>query len=104
VQIAMQAYMQQVPPPQPTQENPNPQPPAPPTIEELMLFKVDLMEKEIENHLIATKYGLECRRAMMDRIILGTGILKGPKNVGKQKKVYQKLTDSMGRTVRIPRF
>lgn len=81
-----------------------PPPPPLPSLEELMLFKVDLMEKEIENHLIATKYGMEVRKAMMDRVILGTGIIKGPKNVGVHKKVYKKLQASDGRVVRVPTF
>lgn len=72
--------------------------------EEMMVYKADLMEKEIENHLICTKYGREMRRAMADRVILGTGILKGPKNVGYQKKIYEKQTTSDGQTIRVPRF
>lgn len=96
----MQQAPQQPGPPDAPQGQPSP----PPTIEEIMVFKVDLMEKEIENHMIGTKYGIESRRAMMDRVILGTGILKGPKNVGKQKKIYEKQQTSDGRIIRVPKF
>lgn len=110
IRTALEAFLQQQEqmtqqgPPQEGAEGQPPAPPPLPTLEELMLFKVDLMEKEIENHLIATKYGMEVRKAMMDRVILGTGVIKGPKNVGVRKKVYKKLTTSDGRTVRVPTF
>lgn len=120
VMIAMQAWASKQPPQQPQpppqqQVQPGQQPPdmqqqqqpapiKPPSIEELMEFKVGLMENEIENHLIRTKYGLEMRRAMQDRIVLGTGILKGPKNVGYQKKIYKKQTKSDGTIIRVPQF
>lgn len=98
---AMQAAMPQQPP-QPGQ--PPPPPPPLPTIDEIVVFKADLMEKEIENHLIGTKYGMEMRRAMTDRVVLGTGILKGPKNVGYQKKIYVKQPTSDGKMIRVPKF
>lgn len=41
------------------------------------------MEKEIESQLSMSKYGHQARLAMEDRVILGTGILKGPVNTGK---------------------
>lgn len=102
IMLALQA-MQQTGPQNPNQQQPQ-QPPPPPTIEEIMLFKADLMEKEIENHLIGTKYGMESRKAMANRVILGTGILKGPRNVGKLKKVYKKVQTSTGETLRVPTF
>lgn len=48
-----------------------------------------LMEKEIETQLTCTKYPLQARRAMEERVILGTGILKGPVNSGKLKVKYE---------------
>lgn len=115
IAIALQAMQQSAPAaapmppalPQGAPQQPQNQPttpPPPPTLEEIMVFKVDLMEKEIENHLINTKYGLEIRRAMMDRVVLGTGIMKGPRNVGKQKKIYEKSTTSDGKIIRIPKY
>lgn len=48
------------------------------------------MEKEIETQLSATKYAMHARRAMEDRVILGTGVLKGPVNTGHlQVEYYQ---------------
>lgn len=52
------------------------------------------MEKEIEAQLANTKYGLHCRRAMSERVILGTGIIKGPVNTGKLKVQYERSSDS----------
>lgn len=47
-----------------------------------------LMEKEIETQLGMSKYAMHSRRAMEDRIILGTGVLKGPVNTGKMRIEY----------------
>lgn len=49
-----------------------------------------LMEKEIEYQLSESKYSMHCRRAMEDRVILGTGVLKGPVNTGKLHVKYVK--------------
>lgn len=49
-----------------------------------------LMEKEIEAQLSHAKYGMHSRRAMEDRVIYGTGILKGPVNTGKLRVQYEK--------------
>lgn len=46
------------------------------------------MEKEIEAQLSASKYGMHARRAMTDRVIYGSGILKGPVNTGKRVVTY----------------
>lgn len=52
-----------------------------------------LMSKEIEAQLCATKYAMHSRRAMEDRVILGTGVLKGPVNTGKMRVQYTKDAD-----------
>lgn len=52
-----------------------------------------LMEKEIQAQLDETKYGLHSRRAMEDRVILGTGVLKGPVNTGHMHLKYEKAAD-----------
>lgn len=52
-----------------------------------------LMEKEIEYQLDCTKYPFHARRAMEERVILGTGVLKGPVNTGKMKVKYERLSD-----------
>lgn len=52
-----------------------------------------LMEKEIETQLTNTKYALNCRRAIEQRVILGTGVIKGPVNTGKMKVTYKKMAD-----------
>lgn len=54
-----------------------------------------LMEKEIQTQLDNTKYGLHSRRAMEDRVILGTGVLKGPVNTGHMQLKYEKAGDGM---------
>lgn len=46
------------------------------------------MEKEIEAQFSATSYDVKCRRAMEDRVIYGTGVVKGPVNTGKQRVKY----------------
>ena len=47
-----------------------------------------LMSKEIEAQLCSTKYAMHSRRAMEDRVILGTGVVKGPVNTGKMRVEY----------------
>lgn len=46
------------------------------------------MEKEIHAQLLASNYGMHCRRAMEERVIYGSGVLKGPVNTGKLKIEY----------------
>lgn len=46
------------------------------------------MEKEIDSQLDACNYAAHARKAMEDRVIYGTGILKGPVNTGKRKVEY----------------
>jgi hypothetical protein len=67
-------------------------------------MRTDLMEREIENHLTLTKYPSEARKAMVDRAILGTGVLKGPMNAGKLKRIYEKQQTSDGRMLRVPKL
>lgn len=51
------------------------------------------MEKEIESQLADTKYPMHCRRAIEERVILGSGVVKGPINTGKMKVTYEKMGD-----------
>lgn len=52
------------------------------------------MSSVIEAQLDACNYQLESRRAMEDRVILGTGIMKGPVNTGKLKTKFVKMGES----------
>lgn len=52
------------------------------------------MSKEIEAQLDACNYQLEARRAIEDRVMLGTGILKGPVNTGKMRTKFVKVGNS----------
>lgn len=74
------------------------------TPDDAMLAKVDLMERQIEDHLEQTNYAQECRKALWDRAVLGTGVMKGPMNAGKLRKVYQKMQTSDGRMIRVPKL
>ena len=51
------------------------------------------MSKEIETQLANTKYAMHARKAMEDRVILGTGVLKGPVNTGHMQIEYYKEGD-----------
>lgn len=55
--------------------------------------KCRLMSKEIEAQLNACSYPIHARRAIEDRVMLGTGILKGPVNTGKMKTRFVKVED-----------
>jgi hypothetical protein len=74
------------------------------TPDDVARIKADLMEREIEYHLDETNYALEARKALADRVILGTGVLKGPLNVGKLKKIYKKQQTSDGKVIRVPAY
>jgi hypothetical protein len=67
--------------------------PAPNTSDPQVTEACRMMEKEIETQLLATKYALQCRRAIEERVILGTGVIKGPVNTGKPEVRYEKLGD-----------
>lgn len=51
----------------------------------------DAMSATIESQLDDTNYSFQCRQAMKDRVIIGTGILKGPSSVGELVRSYTKL-------------
>lgn len=55
--------------------------------------KCKLMENEIATQLDQCGYGLQCRRAINDRVVLGTGVVKGPVNTGKLRTKYVKTGD-----------
>lgn len=52
-----------------------------------------LMDKEIQAQLTYCKYAMHSRRAMEDRVILGTGVLKGPVNTGHMQVTYEPSED-----------
>lgn len=49
------------------------------------------MEDVIEQQLEETKYSFHCRKAMWDRVVLGTGVLKGPLSTGELVRAYERL-------------
>ena len=53
-----------------------------------------LMSAEIEKQLDSAKYPVHARRAMWDRVVIGTGILKGPLSVGQMVRSYEPLPES----------
>ena len=66
---------------------------------------VKRMEDVIEDQLEETDYMRETKRAMEDMVILGTGILKGPVNAGKLKKIWAQEQDpETGQIVRRPQL
>lgn len=50
-----------------------------------------LMSDAIEAQLETTKYSMKCRQAMWDRVVLGTGIVKGPLSTGKLVRSYKQI-------------
>ncbi len=52
------------------------------------------MSDTIEQQLDETHYSYECRKAMWDRVVLGTGVLKGPQSVGELVRGYEQLPGS----------
>ena len=56
--------------------------------------KAEAMSAVIEEQLDECSYTSICWKAMRDRVVLGTGILKGPASVGKQVRSYEQLPGS----------
>lgn len=56
--------------------------------------KAQGMSAVIEEQLDESKYTTVCWKAMRDRVILGTAVLKGPNNAGKLVRSYTQLPDS----------
>lgn len=50
-----------------------------------------LMSDTIETQLANTKYSFQSRKAMWDRVVLGTGVLKGPVSAGELVKSYRQI-------------
>lgn len=63
--------------------------PAPNSTDPSEAQKCRYMEKEIETQLVNAKYAMHSRRAIEDRIIMGTGVLKGPVNTGNMQVTYE---------------
>lgn len=56
--------------------------------------KADAMSAAIEEQLDTSGYTSVCWKAMRDRVVLGTGILKGPTSVGNLVRTYEQLPNS----------
>jgi hypothetical protein len=65
-------------------------------------IKAEAMENEIYDQLNATKYGYKCRQAYEDRVVLGTGVIKGPSPSIYAALTYELVDDGMGNTTPIP--
>ncbi len=52
-------------------------------------IRAERLEEVIYKQLTSSKYGYQSRKAYTDRVILGTGILKGPMNRLKVRKRYE---------------
>lgn len=62
--------------------------PAANSVDPLDVDKCAIMSDEIETQLDRCRYAYQVRQAIEDRIIYGTGILKGPVNTGKMESDY----------------
>lgn len=64
----------------------------------------EAMEFEIEDQLNNTKYGEKCRQGYEDRVVLGTGVLKGPLPSRFAELTYELVPDpeNPGATIPIP--
>lgn len=74
------------------------------SVDEVMAFKIDLMEREMETHLENCRYGTQARKSGWERVVLGTGIMKAPTNSTRLKKKYVKMPQKDGKILRVPRL
>ena len=63
----------------------------------------EAIEREISDQLTATDYGHKARKAIRDRVVYGTGILKGPVPAIQKKRSYEIIQGETG-PVAVPRF
>lgn len=63
--------------------------------------KADLMESVIDDQLVKARYAYNCRLAMEDKVILGTGIIKAPVNATETKVGYGYNNGTYVPTVRV---
>ena len=68
--------------------------PAKATLQEDAVARAEAMSATIEGQLDESNYTGVCWKGMRDRVILGTAVLKGPANVGKQVRSYVQLEGS----------
>lgn len=67
--------------------------------------KAEAMEEVIEDQLTECHYGKHIREAIRDRVIYGTGIIKGPVNTPKLKTRYvQEVDPATGASLWVPSF
>jgi hypothetical protein len=78
---------------------PSPQPDIDP---KLAAIKAEAMENTIFDQLNDTKYGPKCRQAYTDRVVVGTGILKGPLPSRFASISYEEVDDGTGNIVHVP--
>lgn len=65
----------------------------------------EAMEQEIHDQLTATKYGYKCRQAYEDRVVLGTGIMKGPVAEIYPELTYEQVVNpETGQIVNVPKY
>lgn len=76
--------------------------PALNTVDQADVERARLMEREIETQLERCGYGRKARRAIEDRVIYGTGILKGPVNTGKLYTKYEPVPGDPATWVPVP--
>ncbi|UFK09592.1 portal protein [Xanthomonas phage DES1] len=68
--------------------------PAPNNNDPTMRERAEAMEAEVLAQQDKSKYVFEARKAIWDRVILGTGVMKGPVNTGEVVRSYEKMQDS----------
>lgn len=68
--------------------------PAPNAVSALTWQASAGMEQEIAAQLDRSKWAFENRKAMWDRVVLGTGVMKGPVNTGTPVRAYEQLEGS----------
>lgn len=65
-------------------------------------IKAEKMEAIIDDQLTATKYGYKCRAAYFDRVVLGTGVMKGPLPMRDAELTYNQVPQEDGSTIMVP--
>ena len=68
-------------------------------IEDIKL-RSNKMSMQIDDQLIECEYAIEARKSIRDNVLLGTGIMKGPMQIGKTRRVWVPKNDE-GETVHV---
>lgn len=63
--------------------------------------RAEKMDKEISDQLEESEYNIRCRDMIHDACVLGTGVLKAPVIIGRERRAWRPMDDGAGNSVQV---